>query len=645
MHVSRSADGQTYDVQLGQTGFRRVLDRRGGLIQEGSGPSPADRYKLETIRDGTRATSLFVDQSGNRVTIAADGTAEVKNKDKNSGFIARLGADGYKYKHRGVTPGANFEFTVSTAADGSETVKWSDGTHEVTAHWPRAKPAGRAAAIASPFSKVQPDYLGTPGNTIIGALKESFVEQTKPPSMTDKFGKTVHSHPQFDAGSVTATGTVITIRENGSLSLARPDGTQFTLNNIDGESGTYYVSTFGSKPEDARFQRLGNGVIVKTGTTTTRETTDGMEITHEGPRNTAEKWIKHPDGGFTYGKRDERGWISWQDSPEAATHAKAKLTELQEKYHVKFTTTGSGEIEGTTIQWRTPTMHELRALEAAMERSPQSAAGAEFRFYDGPALKIGTAYHDVGTIVFGPQLGLIYDHLLQSAATGGYGSLYATTFEATATHELAHYGGFKRDHKDWYNGSYERQLGRELGFRQIVDESPDGKHKTIWARRASNGDLYKRLQLHNDNSAGVAAAGASGTVSWIRCDQNGKVIDPKERPLDDLQMREISECKPPTPYADNPLEVIAEATTCLRLGEKSRERMLRESPAVYAVAKREDQAEIDRTNLTVKDYFGKVVFGWMRDLSGHVVMRSQNTIDNVEAFEHSGEYIRARPSS
>lgn len=307
----------------------------------------------------------------------------------------------------------------------------------------------------------------------------------------------------------------------------------------------------------------------------------------------------------------------------------SQMAKLETKYGIQIAREGEpireklrraedGSFEGTG-EWaraRKPTLKELDALQGALERSQPSTKTS-----DGKPLVVSFAEEGFlpgsggGKANFEPPNpehpeaaalniwpGARGVPALESDVVGER-SHENTSLERILTHELSH---LSNHNVEGMGMGVDAQYKRESGW-VPTQEPPD--QRTLWALRGKDGNLFVSHVQQGESRQmvwlkiqGDAGYGEKGEYLGQYLDANGEVVPADDRgiPSDPLrvvtltndQMREEAEVKPASDYFGIPEEAFAEAIAEFRMGESSRRRLLAESPEMYAVARKHDEAEI-----------------------------------------------------
>lgn len=276
-----------------------------------------------------------------------------------------------------------------------------------------------------------------------------------------------------------------------------------------------------------------------------------------------------------------------------------KIAELESTFKVSFSADNEvvekqwvkndkGEWErGAEVKARLPRLDELYGIEAALYRAQPShkakdnpARGIKFYFLLDDLTKGerplatyrsnrdgGPAIHYYPNSTKGR---VVLERDAQFDPTRAMGHTYAS-IEALTMHEISH------NHQyviDWWT-VIEKDVADELGFVSTGEG---------WAIKAKGKDKSGNRYLYRKNDK---------TDKWARCDTTGKLIA-GEPELSSAEMRQNALNRPMTYYFPSPSETYAEGVMVLRLGGVYRGSLLAENPALYGVAKRLDQKEIDQ---------------------------------------------------
>jgi len=288
------------------------------------------------------------------------------------------------------------------------------------------------------------------------------------------------------------------------------------------------------------------------------------------------------------------------DKPEPAEKTRQQLQdELETKYGVKFSKDGEKLWCGESIkkvECRAPKLRELEVLASVLRKSEPSQrtrdGGVKFNFLTENANKIHqshSAFYEKDQVFIEPiaeNQGLWQDAAYTHRSTKGH------SLEALLTHELAHNS---QENMGWdLSDRFSQKMievGKLYGFKL---------QQGLWLYEANTKTDGQNDLFHFDPD--LFDSSKPDCKPWMRCDRKGIPLNAQGEPVHKSkaeflgveEMRDRAKVKPATWYAKNPTEADAEARTCLRLNRESRARMLTESPEVYAIAKDEDQQEIDK---------------------------------------------------
>ncbi len=284
---------------------------------------------------------------------------------------------------------------------------------------------------------------------------------------------------------------------------------------------------------------------------------------------------------------------------ELAKLVSKKKTELESTFGVSFSADGEvvdqqwlknakGEWEqGADVKARLPRLNELYGIAAALYRAQPShkAKGsptAAIKFYfltddltkgERPLATYRSNRNGAPAIHFYPNSTNgrpVLEIDAQFDPTRSMGHAYGS-IEALTLHEISH----NHQHViDWWT-VVEKDVADELGFVSTGEG---------WAVKARTKDKSGNHHLYRKNDK---------TDKWMRCDPAGKEIAGQPE-LTGAEMRKEALNRPMTYYFPSPSETYAEGVMVLRLGGVYRASLLAENPALYAVAKRLDQREIDQ---------------------------------------------------
>lgn len=276
----------------------------------------------------------------------------------------------------------------------------------------------------------------------------------------------------------------------------------------------------------------------------------------------------------------------------------AKMLHLSATFGVSFSAAGEVVdkqwvkddkdewVRGNDVKARLPRLHELYGIEAALYRAQPSYKAKDgsstLKFYfltddltkgERPLATYVSNRNGRPAIHFYPgstagRLALERDLPFEPDRPMGhaYGSI-----EALTMHEISH------NHQHvigWWTG-VEKTAADQIGFVSLGSG---------WAIKGKAKDKTDQHVLYRKNEK---------TGMWYRCDSNGDALS-GEPELTGRQMRQEALHKPMTYYFPSPSETYAEGVMVFRLGGVYRAQLLKENPALYAVAKKLDQQEIDQ---------------------------------------------------
>lgn len=343
-----------------------------------------------------------------------------------------------------------------------------------------------------------------------------------------------------------------------------------------------------------------------------------------------------------------------QAEKELAKLIDEKQKELTKSFKVSFSKEGDDVVQqwiekpdcswerGPMVKARSPQLLELYGIEAALYRSQPSSLnskgdeGVKFHFLkdnyykDQPVLayyvssdKDGkpAVYYEPGANNRKPATEADADRMKQH-------QLFS--IEALTIHELNHNHQAKMG---WYTPADKEKLAKEIGWLPFVD--PKTKEQD-WLLQGKNGELFRLGRDHCKDSK-----------VWVKVNKNGEPLDDKGQPAGTFKAakhftrNEVTNAalvKPVTYYFVNPTEMFAEGLMLLRLDQKRREELLRESPRLYRAAKVQDQREIDRHFGTEADGTSK----FMRDQNGYIVQNNAANRKKIQDVEDKVEAARKK---
>ncbi len=285
-----------------------------------------------------------------------------------------------------------------------------------------------------------------------------------------------------------------------------------------------------------------------------------------------------------------------------------KQTELEKTFNVAFSKAGDDVVKqwvekadctwerGDMVKARSPKLFELYGIQACLYRSQPSDISAtgngikfhflEDNYYKNQPVLAYFVYEDKDnrqSVYFEP--GANKSKPATEADAERLGRDHLASIEALTTHELAH------NHEDktgWHIPAQKEKLSKAIGWLPLV--AKDGS--TDWLFQGKKGELFRYGRDHCKDSK-----------VWVKCDKDGNPLDKDDKvaasfkEAKQYKRTEIAEAalvKPLTYYFPNPIEMYAEGLMLYRLGNKHREELLRDSPALYKAAKSGDQNEIDQ---------------------------------------------------
>ena len=182
--------------------------------------------------------------------------------------------------------------------------------------------------------------------------------------------------------------------------------------------------------------------------------------------------------------------------------------------------------------------------------------------------------------------GHYFSHLPQPTITSEYAD-YVTLGqkEEVFIHELSH----RAQHKLW-------------GSTQAVPDATLAQMGWDGGILGASWSGDNRIKLKD--GSGFCSSGTTPKIRWTRCrsisdflagDFGLSQLGAEEIAIKSETIRAQALVHPSSDYFDNPIEEHAEALMNLRLGGSQRASLLKDSPALYAIAKADDQKDIDMT--------------------------------------------------
>ncbi|MBX9690728.1 MAG: hypothetical protein K2X27_28695 [Candidatus Obscuribacterales bacterium] len=284
-----------------------------------------------------------------------------------------------------------------------------------------------------------------------------------------------------------------------------------------------------------------------------------------------------------------------------------KIKELEKSFNVAFSKAGDDVVKqwvekadcswerGPMVKARSPQLIELYGIQACLTRCQPSdmastGQGVKFHFLednyykDQPVLAyfVGADKDGRPSVYFEPGANNKKPATEKDAERFKRDQLFS--IEALTTHELSHNHQAKMG---WHTAAEKETLAKAIGWMPFVDK--DGS--TEYMMQGKKGEFYR-----------YGKDTCKDSKVWVKCDKSGTPLDDKDLPTTfknakQYRRQEIADralVKPLTYYFPNPVEMYAEGLMLYRLGDKRREELLRDSPALYKAAKAGDQAEIDQ---------------------------------------------------
>ncbi len=322
-----------------------------------------------------------------------------------------------------------------------------------------------------------------------------------------------------------------------------------------------------------------------------------------------------------------------------------KERELHDRYGVTFSKPGDNlgrqqNLDGTygdVIHGRSPTMLELKSIEAALAVSdPAQRTGpghavkfsfADKQYHNGPEADADTQHHG--------DNGATEIRIFPRGVIDAHGSV--RSMEHMVVHELAHNTIFK---KDKMGDIVPDEITNKIGFHEVPNENiVRGDHGTLWHHfpgtdrmqwwtqvdakgtpittdgkpPSSANVVSESFSKHHLNHMSLIEAKDGSYYSheltnpdanryWIKRNKDGKPLDKagNEVASDALaygirndEMRKQAKMRPSSDYFDDAQEAAVEAIQNFRIDATSRKQLQHGSPEYYQMAKAEDQREIN----------------------------------------------------
>lgn len=562
------------------------------------------------------------DDLGNRYTFKESSGFSLERKNKATYQLLPDKNGGYNIKISGPQLAKEISFHVP---EGTRVASWDDGTYRFTD--PSGitvfrKPDGALEITTANGTKI----TDLPEHTKITILPDHTVVAEKPDhtKITVSPNHTVITEkPDHTRITILPDHTVITEKPDKTKITEKPDKTRIT------ELPDHTVIT--EKPDKTKITELPDHTVIteKPDKTKITEKPDHTKITEkpDGERFTEFSDLRTIKESPYYKAGKIIGYLHEEKGPKAEHNrtydtgnkefeqeAKSWRDFLESK-GIRFSdaTGETYQSDGKIYPHRSPTLQELKAITRAVWLSnPAHTAGpkggVKFVFLNGQPLPDAAAFHLDGHIVISSRY--FSDSWFYESSRPYDRGLLSSAYQIMIMHELAHNSGYLRNTDKWSNGQTEAELAKLYGYEKIIDRTAtriDQKtgnvisaSKDVWAI-LREGNLYKKTR-----------------DGWEKCDKDGKVLG---QLLSGEEMRKLA--KFPTSYCDTPYEVDAEGLVCLRLGGKSRARLMKECPEVYAVVKREDDEETAR-------FSGP---NMMRSVDGGLVEKTDENLAALKKFE------------
>lgn len=296
------------------------------------------------------------------------------------------------------------------------------------------------------------------------------------------------------------------------------------------------------------------------------------------------------------------------------------------------------------IENRRPKLDEVLGLEAALyraqpsnwETSPPHGRGICIVFLTKPyyvgetgvlARYVDDYRKDRCALLFNPdgssRMKVICERDHKFDPSQALGHSYSS-IESLILHELSHHHQLRIG---WWKGR-EKQIAPKLGWKEITVGKDS--HWYIKGRRKDKPALTAWYAL-----------GGFEVVQWFAHDDEGKLIDSAPALGTRAEMRKLATVRPMTYYFPSPSEMYAEGVMIYRLGGQYRRSLLKESPAMYEVVKREDQREINltfgcmRVWLSRNSWYEEPLY--IRSPEGFLVRNTPANAGKVYSFEQGKE--------
>lgn len=329
-----------------------------------------------------------------------------------------------------------------------------------------------------------------------------------------------------------------------------------------------------------------------------------------------------------------------------------KESYLSKEYGAKFTKNGETAglqcvydaatntwIDGTDlVKCRTPSLHELLGIEAALKVTQPSAHGIKFFIMENQLYKgitEGADYHlvpkgcsDNSTPVGSPAIFINGETWKKAPPTEAVASVWQANFnwsrnsiERAVVHELGHHS---QSVLDWSNDKTKATKGfgvttaEELGWTSPKPFTNDTRKYLIkdsaggcWKHELVTGKFFVRMSN-------------KGTP----LDEHGKPCEYKKaQRITNDQMANLAKVTPMTSYLDAPDEVYAEGLAAFRDGDRAN--LFKKSPVLYDVIKKADQKEINLAHPA--DRTGKPTY--VRNAAGQVVPNTEAVQTEIHKIE------------
>ena len=159
--------------------------------------------------------------------------------------------------------------------------------------------------------------------------------------------------------------------------------------------------------------------------------------------------------------------------------------------------------------------------------------------------------------------------------------------EGIISHELGHWIDEQRDAANWRKEKRYDEIAATYGFavhRGLIPIAPDVFQQTLTA-----GVQDKELPIMYLSN--VRQENGNPVLEWLPHNLQGQQL--AAAPLNFEQLQQRAKIPPGMKHWNNPLEASAESKACIYLGHASAAGLQKRSPAAFAIAKQQDQNDID----------------------------------------------------